>query len=178
MVIEIYIYALAFLTLGICFYAAWHDVASLTIHNGTVIAIMLTFCAAFTLHQFALSQGYLDTTIFMSIKEHLLSMIIVFIVCFLLFCTGTLGGGDAKMATALALWIPHSAIPAFVMVMALTGGVLGFAALAMRNKSFLKPQNETGWIAALSRGESTVPYGIALAIAAAQSFYTLGYLGV
>ncbi|MAS87633.1 MAG: hypothetical protein CMH30_06620 [Micavibrio sp.] len=178
MVLEVYIYAIAFLTLGICFYAAWHDVASLTIHNGTVVTIMLTFAACFCLNTYAVYIGVLDHSLFASLADHIVSMGIVFAICFFLFCTGTFGGGDAKMATALALWIPLIAIPAFVMVMALVGGVLGLVALALRKRSFLKPHNETGWIAALSRGESTVPYGIALAIAAAYSFHNLGYLGV
>lgn len=167
------------MTLGLCVNAAWHDVKSLTIHNGTVIGILLVFCVAYGINTLAVSMQWVETPFFASIEQHLYSAVSVFAVCFGLFWIGVLGGGDAKMASALALWIPLNALPGFIMIMALIGGVLGFSALILKGKSdWLKPSNKEGWIAALSRGESTVPYGVALMIAAIYSFLQLGYLGV
>lgn len=178
MVIDFYLYGLALLTLVLCVLAAWHDVRSLTIHNGTIVGIALVFCVAYGIHMIAINEGWLDAPVFQSIGMHLGSVAIVFLVCFSLFWFGILGGGDAKMATALALWIPLSALPGFIMMMSLVGGVLGLSALALKGRAWLKPTTDEGWIAALKRGESTVPYGIALTAAAVYSFAHLGYIGI
>lgn len=179
MVIDIYLYLLSLITLALCVNAAWHDVKSLTIHNGTVMGILLVFCVAYAINTLAVSMEWIELPFFASVEQHLLSSFFVFIICFALFWMGVLGGGDAKMASALALWIPLNALPGFVMIMALIGGALGFSALILKGKKeWLKPTSNQGWIAALSRGESTVPYGVALMVAAVYSFVQLGYLGV
>lgn len=48
----------------------------------------------------------------------------LFIVLFVLFVRGWFGGGDVKLATAVALGLPPSAVWSFVVATALAGGVL------------------------------------------------------
>lgn len=47
-----------------------------------------------------------------------------FAVCAGLFAVRMMGGGDVKLLTALALWIPPAAFLKLVVIMALAGGVL------------------------------------------------------
>ena len=177
--ITILLHIFAILTLGICIYAALNDICALTIHNGTVVAIAMTFVAAFTLEFIGKKLGYIESGLFGSIQSHLISAISILVICFVMFCLRLLGGGDAKMAAALGLWLPVSALPGFIFIMSLVGGLLGVAAVFLKGKSF----NETllaqsSWLAALSKGQSVVPYGVALMAGAIFAFIQQGYLGV
>jgi prepilin peptidase CpaA len=75
-----------------------------------------------------------------------------------LFAAGIIGGGDAKMAAAIALWIGLSPtfifdILRFFLIMSLAGGVLAVLVLI-------------GQAAAKDRLRRPLPYGVAIAIAA------------
>jgi len=57
----------------------------------------------------------------------------LFAVLFLLFARGLLGGGDVKLAAAVALGLPPEAVWTFVVLTALAGGILsGFYLAAFR----------------------------------------------
>jgi len=102
-----------------------------------------------------------------------------FAVTFLLFWRGTIGGGDAKLITAMALLIGHQNLLAFFFLTSLCGCVLGLAALA-RDK--LGPR--LGHLRFASNGRllrecvppapvtSTVPYGLAIAAAGVITLIT------
>jgi prepilin peptidase CpaA len=66
------------------------------------------------------------------------------------FYAGMMGGGDVKLAAALALWFSPSATIRFLVLMSLAGGVLTLVVLA--------------WHRAKRReGRPEVPYGVAIA---------------
>jgi prepilin peptidase CpaA len=81
-----------------------------------------------------------------------------FVVLAGLFAIRAMGGGDVKLLTALALWVPLGQFFQLLIAMALLGGVLtlgfGMWHLARRQKDKL-----------------TIPYGVAIAIA---GLWTLG----
>lgn len=64
-----------------------------------------------------------------------------------LFALKAWGGGDAKLAAAALLWIGFAGAPRFVLVMAVTGGLLALALLLAAGR------------------RAKVPYGIAIAAA-------------
>jgi len=68
----------------------------------------------------------------------------------LMFALGQMGGGDVKLATALALWFPLVPFIVLLQVMALSGGLLTVA-MILRQKLKKIP------------GRPEVPYGIAIA---------------
>lgn len=66
------------------------------------------------------------------------------------FYAGMMGGGDVKLAAALALWFPPLGTVKFLVLMSLAGGVLTLIVLA--------------WHRARKReGRPEIPYGVAIA---------------
>ena len=66
------------------------------------------------------------------------------------FYAGMMGGGDVKLAAALALWFPPAGTVKFLVFMSLAGGVLTLGLVA--------------WHRAKRReGRPAVPYGVAIA---------------
>ncbi|GMM93316.1 prepilin peptidase [Qipengyuania sp. MTN3-11] len=76
-----------------------------------------------------------------------------FAVCAGLFAIRMMGGGDVKLLTALALWIPPAAFLKLVVVMALAGGVLTIVFGAWH-------------ITRRRRDRIAIPYGVAIAFGA------------
>jgi prepilin peptidase CpaA len=74
----------------------------------------------------------------------------VFLLLAAAFYAGMMGGGDVKLAAALALWFSPASILKFLVLMSLAGGVLTLVVLA--------------WHRARGReGRPEVPYGVAIA---------------
>jgi prepilin peptidase CpaA len=66
------------------------------------------------------------------------------------FAIGAMGGGDVKLVSAVALWLPWPAVLVLLVIMSLAGGVLTIA-LAIRHR--------------LARRQTRleIPYGVAIA---------------
>jgi len=78
---------------------------------------------------------------------------IVFVLLAAAFFAGMMGGGDVKLAAALALWFPPLVTIKFLVLMSLAGGVLTLVVL--------------GWHRANKReGRPEIPYGVAIAFGA------------
>ena len=82
-----------------------------------------------------------------------------------LFALGWIGGGDAKLAAATALWLGWGSILNYGLTSALYGGALTLAILLGRRTNLPSWLAGQGWIARLHNPKSGVPYGIALAAA-------------
>ena len=74
----------------------------------------------------------------------------VFLLFALAFQIGAMGGGDVKLAAALALWFPPGATVLLIVLMSLAGGVLTL--IVMIEHSYKKIE-----------GRPEVPYGVAIA---------------
>lgn len=76
----------------------------------------------------------------------------VFLLFALAFQLGAMGGGDVKLVSALALWLPPLAVIKLLIIMSLAGGVLTAVMLARHR---------------LSKSTHTleIPYGVAIAFA-------------
>ncbi len=74
----------------------------------------------------------------------------VFALFALAFYVGAMGGGDVKMVSALALWLPPVAVMKLLVIMSLAGGLLTLAMVARHHFS--------------KNGENPeIPYGVAIA---------------
>ena len=157
--------------LGFCLASAWSDWSGMTIPNTYPVGIIATFgIAAAALYFLAPEAGYL-----FSLKSHFISFALVFAVTFVLFSLKMIGAGDSKLAAAVALWTGVKGLFPFLFFMGITGAVLGLAALYLqKNKPVAEPK-EKSWIERVQGGESTVPYGIAIAVGALIAFIQVGY---
>ena len=75
----------------------------------------------------------------------------VFLLLALAFSAGMMGGGDVKLAAALALWFPPVSTLRFLIIMSIAGGLLTLAILVVHR---LRKRE----------GRPEVPYGVAIAI--------------
>jgi len=76
----------------------------------------------------------------------------VFLLFALAFQIGMMGGGDVKLAAALALWFPPGATVLLIVLMSLAGGAL--TVIVMIEHKIKKTE-----------GRPEVPYGVAIAFA-------------
>jgi prepilin peptidase CpaA len=74
----------------------------------------------------------------------------VFLLFALTFFIGMMGGGDVKLAAALALWFPPAATLKFLVLMSIAGGVLTVLVLVVHR---LRKKE----------GRPEIPYGVAIA---------------
>jgi prepilin peptidase CpaA len=136
-------------------YAAFSDLFTMTISNLISIALLVSFFAL------AIAFGLpLD-----EIGAHVACGFCLLALTFLFFARGWIGGGDAKLAAAIALWLGFDHLIDFGLYAALMGGALTLAILTLRRwplPSFLQARE---WIARLHERGNGVPYGIALAAA-------------
>jgi prepilin peptidase CpaA len=94
---------------------------------------------------------------------HLGAAALVFAGGALCFALGWLGGGDVKLAAAVALWL-GPATPQFLLVMAIAGGAVTLAILVARRLAMgvAVMRGGMGLPRLLTVGEG-VPYGLAIA---------------
>jgi prepilin peptidase CpaA len=90
----------------------------------------------------------------------------VFVATFLLFWRGLLGGGDVKLIGATGLLIGYHDLFQFLFVMSVCGGLIALAILA-GNRLGLRPTDAMQSREAQQQSARlTVPYGVAIALAA------------
>ncbi len=87
----------------------------------------------------------------------------VFAVLAVTFYLGMMGGGDVKLAAALALWFSPGSTVRFLVIMSLAGGLLTVVVLILHRLK-ATPDALPGVEKNISKPE--VPYGVAIAIGA------------
>jgi prepilin peptidase CpaA len=133
--------------------AAVSDLLTMTIPNRLVLGLAAGFALAAPLAGLTLDD----------VLWHLAACAIVLAVGFAMFAAGWIGGGDAKLAAALALWLGMEPLLTWFTLFALFGGVLTFAILYYRKATPPVAVLRLGWAARLHDPRVGVPYGIALA---------------
>ena len=128
--------ALAIALLG----AAISDLRTRLIHN------WLTFGIAAAAPAFWWASGL---SLWPGVGAQLALGLAAFAVLTGLFAAGAMGGGDVKLLTALALWLPWQPFLKLIVVMALLGGALTLVCLAWHR-------------IARRSGRLEVPYGVAI----------------
>jgi prepilin peptidase CpaA len=89
----------------------------------------------------------------------------ILVMTFAMFSAGWIGGGDAKLAAATALWMGWSSIFDFGLAASIMGGLLTLGLLTARAWPLPAFLAKFSGIARLHDPKSGVPYGIALAAA-------------
>lgn len=137
-------------------YAAASDLVSMTISNRLCLFLVgsLVVCSV----MLGLSPA--------AIGWHLAAGAVVLVVAFGLFAAGWIGGGDAKLAAATALWFGFDQLMPYLLIAALLGGLLTILVLRLRSRPLPPIVENWSWARRLHAANEGVPYGIALAFAA------------
>ena len=137
-------------------FAASSDLLTMTISNRVSIVLIAGF---FVL---ALVIG-MSPAVMMA---HVGAAGLVLVVAFVFFAQGWIGGGDAKLAAATALWLGFDHLLTYLIYASLFGGLLTFLLLQVRTMPLPSLLTGQQWTERLHRNDSGVPYGIAHAAAA------------
>jgi prepilin peptidase CpaA len=97
---------------------------------------------------------------------HVAAGALVLAITFGFFAAGWIGGGDAKLAAAIALWFGFDLLLPFLLYASILGGALTLFILMGRRYMLPAPLMQIGWIERLHNEKTGIPYGIALAAAA------------
>ena len=161
-----------FIVAGTGILAALSDIRGMVIPNMYSGIIIAAFFLCYTV----MWLGGRDD-VFAPFSSHLLSALVIFLLSLAMFAAKGIGGGDSKLATAFAFWMGLKGLIAFVFYMSLAGGVVALIGLALRKwKPFkIKRGQSKTWIARVQKGESKVPYGVAIVAGALASFLKIGY---
>jgi prepilin peptidase CpaA len=137
-------------------FAASSDLLTMTISNRVSLILVGGF--------FALALG--SGINVMDVLAHVGAACIVLVVAFGFFTRGWIGGGDAKLAAATALWLGFDHLLPYLVYASLFGGALTLALLQFRTAPLPGVLARQEWVQRLHRKDGGVPYGIALAAAA------------
>ncbi len=137
-------------------FAASSDLLTMTISNRVSLILVGGF--------FALAlMGGLNAAEMLS---HVGAAGVVLAVAFGFFTRGWIGGGDAKLAAATALWLGFDHLLPYLLYASLLGGAMTLALIQFRQALLPGWLARQEWVQRLHRKDGGVPYGIALAAAA------------
>ena len=137
-------------------FAAASDLFTMTISNRVSLALAVGFAVLAVLS----GMGAYDLLL------HLAAGTALLVIAFGCFACGWIGGGDAKVAAAAALWFGFGHLSNYLLYASLFGGILTLALLQFRQWPLPYVLAGQPWLARLHAKETGIPYGIALALGA------------
>jgi prepilin peptidase CpaA len=137
-------------------FAAASDLFTMTISNRISLALAASFLALASMSGMALPE----------ILSHAGAGAAVLALAFGCFAMGWVGGGDAKLAAATALWFGFGHLLDYLLYGSLFGGALTLLLLQFRQWPLPYAFAGQPWLMKLHAKESGIPYGIALALGA------------
>jgi prepilin peptidase CpaA len=167
------VYQLAILTVfpAAVIFAAAMDLFSMTIPNRISLALIAGFFCLAPFSGLSLED----------IGMHVLAGLLMLVITIGLFSLHFIGGGDAKLASAAALWFGFDSLLEYVFAATLIGGLLSVGFLLFRQVPLPFEWARAPWIQRLHAPRGGIPYGIALAVAALitynQSFWLRSVTG-
>ena len=147
-------------------FAASSDLLTMTISNRLSLALVGGFAVLTLVSGMTLAV----------IGWHVAAAALVLVVSFVFFTRGWIGGGDAKLAAATALWFGFDHLLEYLVYASILGGVLTLLLLQFRNLPLPAPLARQRWIERLHERNGGVPYGIALAAAALIIYPQSGWM--
>lgn len=136
-------------------FAAISDMLSMTIANRVSVILVATFMVIAPLA----GLGWSDYGM------HLAAGGILLAATFALFAVGAMGGGDAKLISATAVWMGFNDILLqYLIVSTVVGGFLTLAIVLFRNSPLPALAGNVDFLRRLSDKSQGVPYGVALGL--------------
>jgi prepilin peptidase CpaA len=137
-------------------FAASSDLITMTISNRVSIILVGGF----------LSLALMSGMPTMEVLSHAGAGALVLVVTFGFFTCGWIGGGDAKLAAATAMWFGFDYLLNYLVYASLLGGALTLFLIEIRLVPLPGLLAGQFWAQRLHRKDGDIPYGIALAAAA------------
>ncbi|OHV80577.1 prepilin peptidase [Ensifer sp. LCM 4579] len=142
--------------------AAFSDLFTMTIPNRIPAVLFGAFIIVAPL-------AGLDTV---QIGLHVVAAVLVFAVCFCLFAVNVMGGGDAKLLTASAVWFGlNPSLVSFLTYVSIFGGLLTLIVLLLRTKEDAILTVGIP-VPRLLLTAKKIPYGIAIALGGYAAYPT------
>ena len=132
--------------------AAAYDVLTLTIPNWISLALL----ALFPVLAMVAGLGWHD------LAWHVAFGIIALAVGIAAFATGIVGGGDAKLFAAVALYMGPRGIAPYVFDVAIAGGVLAMLFLVLHQPRIEEWTRRSPILAQIISRGMAIPYGVAI----------------
>ena len=159
----------SFLEILLLLYVAMIDVATRLIRNEICLALLLLGIA-----------GQLASP--MQVAQSLVVAAILFLLLFVIYQRGNIGGGDVKLLVALAAGLPLTGVMQLLVVTALAGGILALVHLMMRLLPYprLAPAGSSlvRRVYAIERWRhlrhAPLPYGVAIACGGIWTVFSKG----
>jgi prepilin peptidase CpaA len=142
-------------------FAAVRDAATYTIPNWISLALIGAFALAAPVLGLSLPD----------IGLHLAVSAAALVIGFTLFAFGWMGGGDAKLFAAGALWLGWPAGASYAVFTTIAGGALVLGIVGLRSplvRAFLV--SSPPWLTRLAEPGEDIPYGLAIAAGALMAF--------
>ncbi|PNE12664.1 MAG: peptidase [Beijerinckiaceae bacterium] len=136
-------------------FAAISDLLTMTISNRISIALAVLFLAM------AFACGLPAT----EILWHLACGAAMLVFAFGLFARGWIGGGDAKLAAATAIWLGFDHLGDYALSASILGGLLSVSIIVLRIWPLPGVLLARQWAIRLHEPGTGIPFGIALASA-------------
>jgi prepilin peptidase CpaA len=137
-------------------FAAASDLLTMTISNRVSLILAAGFLVLAPISGMPLQEFLL----------HVGAGLTVLVIAFACFAMGWMGGGDAKVAAAAAMWFGFGHLLDYLLYASLFGGVLTLLLLQFRQWPLPWQLAGQPWLTRLHAKETGIPYGIALAIGA------------
>ncbi len=147
-------------------FAASSDLLTMTISN----RLSLALAGCFFLLTLATGMGLA------AIGMHVAAAALVLVIAFGFFSQGWIGGGDAKLAAATALWFGFDYLLDYLIYASLFGGALTLLLIQFRKLPLPAVLARQKWILRLHEHGGGIPYGIALAAAALVVYPKTGWM--
>lgn len=134
-------------------YALLTDLFSMTIANRVSLILLATFMIVAPL------AGMDMMTYF----QHLGVGLLVLACTFVLFAIGGMGGGDAKLMAATAVWFGwNMSLVEYLVVASILGGALTFVIILYRSSNLPVVLGRLDFMNRMAQKNEGIPYGIAL----------------
>ena len=140
---------------------ALKDLTSFTIPNIIPLALAAAFPVA------AIALGLPLSTMGLSVAVGAAALVLGMG----MFAAGWIGGGDAKLFAAAALWLGLPAAMSYLLFTCMAGGALAIGLLGLRSQR-VRAAMPAGpaWFMRLAEPGENVPYGVAIAVGALAAF--------
>lgn len=136
-------------------FSASSDLFTMTIPNRISIALVLAYPAL------AVAVGVPIT----GVAVNFTCGFAVLALTFAMYSRGWIGGGDAKLAAATALWLGWALLLDYGLITSVLGGVITLGIVFARRAPLPAWASRLEWVARLHNPSNGAPYGIALAAA-------------